>query len=326
MTTATRTTIAELASLLRPSLLRLTRLVRNQRVDMSVTLTQLSAMGTLLKRGPMSAGELATCERVQPPSMTKVLANLEERGLVRREAHPTDRRQAIIAITDAGIDAARLRAPLPRRVAVPAARDADARRARAAAARHPDPRQAGRAAAVTELEPHSRPADPAVRTGMFRSLRVRNYRLYASGQLVSLTGTWMQRVAQDWLVLELTNSGTALGIVTALQFGPSLLLGLWGGVLADRCDKRRLLLVTQTAHRAASRWCSGCSTSPAWSQYWQVLVLATALGLITAIDTPGAAVVRRRDGRQAPISRTPSPSTPRSSTSAASSARPSPAS
>lgn len=103
MTAATRTTIAELASLLRPSLLRLTRLVRNQRVDMSVTLTQLSAMATLHKRGPMSAGELATCEKVQPPSMTKVLAHLDERGLVRRDAHPGDKRQAIIAITDAGI-------------------------------------------------------------------------------------------------------------------------------------------------------------------------------------------------------------------------------
>jgi DNA-binding MarR family transcriptional regulator len=102
MTTATRTTIAELASQLRPALLRLTRVVRNQRVDMSVTLTQLSAMATLRKSGPMSAGELASCERVQPPSMTKVLANLEERGLVRREVHPTDRRQAVIQITAAG--------------------------------------------------------------------------------------------------------------------------------------------------------------------------------------------------------------------------------
>lgn len=90
--------------MLRPSLLRVTRVIRNQRADMSVTLTQLSAMGTLFKSGPMSAGELASCERVQPPSMTKVLANLEERGLVRRDAHPTDRRQAIIAITDSGIE------------------------------------------------------------------------------------------------------------------------------------------------------------------------------------------------------------------------------
>jgi DNA-binding MarR family transcriptional regulator len=102
MTTATRTSAAEVASLLRPSLLRLTRLVRNQRVDTSVTLTHLSAMHTLAKCGPLSAGELATAERVQPPSMTKVIATLEERGLVRRDAHPTDRRQAIIAITPAG--------------------------------------------------------------------------------------------------------------------------------------------------------------------------------------------------------------------------------
>jgi DNA-binding MarR family transcriptional regulator len=100
--TAGRTSVSELASLLRPSLLRLTRVIRNQRVDMSVTLTQISAMATLAKRGPMSAGELAGCERVQPPSMTKVLANLEERGLVRRDAHPSDKRQAIISVTDEG--------------------------------------------------------------------------------------------------------------------------------------------------------------------------------------------------------------------------------
>jgi DNA-binding MarR family transcriptional regulator len=99
---ATRT-IPDLAALLRPSLLRLTRLVRNQRVDMTVTLTQLSAMATLANAGPMSAGELANRERVQPPSMTKVLANLEERGLVRRAVHPSDKRQAIIEITDAGV-------------------------------------------------------------------------------------------------------------------------------------------------------------------------------------------------------------------------------
>jgi MFS family permease len=120
---------------------------------------------------------------------------------------------------------------------------------------------------------------------MFRSLRVRNYRLYASGQLVSLTGTWMQRVAQDWLVLELTNSGTALGIVTALQFGPSVLLGLWGGVLADRLDKRRLLLVTQSGI-ALVALLLGLLDIAGVVQYWHVLALATALGLITAIDTP----------------------------------------
>ena len=97
-------TPAELAAQLRPALLRLTRLIRNQRVDMSVTLTQLSALATLRKHGPMSPGELAGIERVQPPSMTKVLALLEDRGLVTRQAHPTDRRQAIIVLAQPGID------------------------------------------------------------------------------------------------------------------------------------------------------------------------------------------------------------------------------
>ena len=99
-----RQTAAELSAALRPSLLRLTRILRNQRVDMSVTLTQLSAMATLRKKGPMSAGDLAAHERVQPPSMTKVLAGLEDKGMVTRETHPTDKRQVIIALTQAGLD------------------------------------------------------------------------------------------------------------------------------------------------------------------------------------------------------------------------------
>src|SRR5579872_4368160 len=82
----------------------------------------------------------------------------------------------------------------------------------------------------------------------FSSLSVRNFRLFASGQLVSLTGTWMQRVGQDWLVLRLShNSGTAVGITTGLQFLPFLLFGLYGGVIADRYPKRRLLIATQAA-------------------------------------------------------------------------------
>jgi MFS family permease len=120
---------------------------------------------------------------------------------------------------------------------------------------------------------------------MFRSLRVRNYRLYATGQLISLTGTWMQRVAQDWLVLTLTNSGTALGIITALQFGPALVLGLWGGVLADRMDKRKLLLATQSG-LALVALVLGLLDVAGIVQYWHVLVLATVLGLVSAVDSP----------------------------------------
>lgn len=96
--------LAELASALRPALLRLTRRIRAQRADLSITLTQLSALATLATNGPMSAGELAAQERVQPPSMTKVIASLEQDGLVYRETDPADRRQSILAITQAGID------------------------------------------------------------------------------------------------------------------------------------------------------------------------------------------------------------------------------
>jgi DNA-binding MarR family transcriptional regulator len=94
--------IAELASALRHSVLRLTRRLRSQRADISITITQLMALATLRKSGPMSAGELAAHERVQPPSMTKILAVLEEHGLARREQHPSDRRQIVIECTDAG--------------------------------------------------------------------------------------------------------------------------------------------------------------------------------------------------------------------------------
>src|SRR3954447_2191489 len=81
----------------------------------------------------------------------------------------------------------------------------------------------------------------------FASLSVRNYRLYSIGQGISLCGTWMQAVAQALLVLHLTHSGTALGLVTALQSVPVLALGPWGGVIADRYPKRRILYGTQTA-------------------------------------------------------------------------------
>ncbi len=142
-------------------------------------------------------------------------------------------------------------------------------------------------AAATTKSPAAKPspAHPPAPRGMFRSLKVRNYRLYTSGQLISLTGTWMQRVAQDWLVLQLTNSGTALGIVTALQFGPSLVLGLWGGVLADRYDKRKILLATQTG-LALVALTLGLLDVGGVVQYWHVLVMATALGVIAALDTP----------------------------------------
>jgi MFS family permease len=124
-----------------------------------------------------------------------------------------------------------------------------------------------------------------IKANPFRSLSVRNYRLYFSGQLVSLTGTWAQRVAQDWLVLQLTNSGTALGIVTALQFGPSLLLSMYGGTLADRGNKRRLLLMTQSAI-ALTALVLGVLDVTGAVKIWHVMALAAILGIAGAIDSP----------------------------------------
>ena len=120
----------------------------------------------------------------------------------------------------------------------------------------------------------------------FRSLRIRNYRLFAGGQVVSLTGTWAQRIAQDWLVLELSgNSGLALGVVTGLQFLPVLLFGMWGGVLADRYDKRRLLVGVQAAMGLLALTLGLLDLTGVVS-LWQVYALAFALGIAAALDTP----------------------------------------
>src|SRR5215211_6890697 len=126
---------------------------------------------------------------------------------------------------------------------------------------------------------------PALRS-MFQSLAVRNYRLFATGQIISLTGTWMQTIAQDWLVLELSgNSGTALGIVTALQFTPMLLLMLYAGVLADRLDKRKVLMVTQTLMGLLALGMGILVVSGA-VQLWHVYVFAGLLGMAQAFDNP----------------------------------------
>ena len=120
----------------------------------------------------------------------------------------------------------------------------------------------------------------------FRSLRVRNYRLFAAGQVVSLSGTWAQRVAQDWLVLELSgDNGVALGVVTGLQFLPVLLFGLYGGVLADRYDKRRLLIGAQAVMGVLALALAVLDLTGA-VRLWHVFVLAFALGLTSVVDTP----------------------------------------
>lgn len=120
---------------------------------------------------------------------------------------------------------------------------------------------------------------------MFAALSVRNFRLYFIGQMVSVSGTWMQRVAQAWLVLELTGSGTAVGAVTALQFLPLLIVAPFGGLVADRVNKRRLLFLTQSLAGSMAA-ILGVLVAFGLVELWMVYLLAFALGLVGSFDNP----------------------------------------
>ncbi|MFC7647183.1 MFS transporter [Streptosporangium lutulentum] len=160
----------------------------------------------------------------------------------------------------------RLRASLRRR---------DARAAQAAAA--------GESQAVVTGTTQAVPEAPG---GMFRALRNHNYRLFLTGGVISNVGGWMQRTAQDWLVLDLThNSAVALGVTTALQFLPLVLFGLWGGMLADRYPKRSLLLVAQSLMGLLAL-AMGVLVITGNAQVWHVYVMAFSLGLISCVEVP----------------------------------------
>ena len=120
----------------------------------------------------------------------------------------------------------------------------------------------------------------------FRSLKQRNYRLWWSGSVLSNVGTWVQRIAQDWLVLELThNSGTALGLVTALQFGPSLLFSVFGGAMADRANRRVVLFITN-ATGALLSLILGLLVLNGSAQIWHVYLISALAGAVWAFDVP----------------------------------------
>jgi MFS family permease len=140
-----------------------------------------------------------------------------------------------------------------------------------------------RAHPVPELVNEQQQVKGLLRT--FIALRHRNFRLFWFGQLISLIGTWMQSIGQAWLVLELTHSAWLLGVVGALQFLPVMLLSLFGGVLADRLPKRKVLLFTQSSAmlQATILW---ILVATGHVQIWEVLVLASLLGLTNSIDMP----------------------------------------
>jgi MFS family permease len=117
------------------------------------------------------------------------------------------------------------------------------------------------------------------------ALSQRNFRLFWTGQLVSLVGTWMQTVAQGWLLLQLTNSPVALGLAAAFQFAPVLVFGLFGGVLADMLPKRPTLIATQVAEMGLA-FALGILVATGTVQVWHVYLLAILLGVVSAVDMP----------------------------------------
>jgi len=121
---------------------------------------------------------------------------------------------------------------------------------------------------------------------IFQSLRHRNFRIYFGAQLISTSGTWVQLLAENWLVVRLTHSGLALGVATALQFTPLLLFGAYGGVLVDRMEKRSLLVATQSAAGLLAL-ITGLLVATGLIRIWMVWLAALLLGVVNALDNPG---------------------------------------
>ncbi|WP_051581709.1 MFS transporter [Pseudonocardia acaciae] len=130
-----------------------------------------------------------------------------------------------------------------------------------------------------------RSAPPTSRRSRFSALRSRNFRLFLLGQAVATTGLWVQRIAQDWLVLSLTGDATAVGVTTALQWAPTLVFGLAAGWIADRYPKRRVLQATQVAAAAMAALLAALTLTHQVTA-WHVQLVAAGLGTVAAIDWP----------------------------------------
>ena len=135
--------------------------------------------------------------------------------------------------------------------------------------------------------PFGRPRPRAAVSGFngLRAFRHRNYRLFYGGQLISLIGTWMQAVAQGWLVLQLTGDPFTLGVVAAAQFMPVVLFGLFGGLIADQLPKRQTLLGTQVGAMVLALALFALTITGV-VEVWHIMILAVLLGITNAVDMP----------------------------------------
>ncbi len=269
----------ELASQLRFAVMRLSRRLR-QHAPEDITPSQLSALSVIVRDDRLTLSQLAEAERVQPPTITRVVDMLEQKGLAIRVPSEHDRRVAFVEPTPAGralVETIRRRrdAYLARRLRTFSAEE----RELLDRCRHP--------ARTTDRGSPNHDAGPPPRSrDTFSSLKNRNYRLYFIGQIISVSGTWMQRLAQAWLILRLThNNGFALGVESGLQFLPVLLFGAWGGVIADRYDKRKLLYLTQIVAGLLALGLGLIVAAGAATVFLDYL-FSVLLGFVNVVDNP----------------------------------------
>ena len=223
--------------------------------------------------------ELAAAEGVSPPAMTAYVDRLKSAGLVSRLRSDRDRRRVELALTDEGARVLLVRTEPPHRLAggaaaAPGAGGARSRRSCSAGAQEAD---RGRLVTAAFLRANRR---------TWSSLRKhRNYRIFFSGQVVSVTGTWMQNIAAAWLILELTHSPVAVGLLMLCQFLPATVLGLFSGVLVDRLDVRRTVIATQAASMVFAAALAAV-TLGGIVEPWMVYLLTGLRGISLVVDHP----------------------------------------
>ena len=267
-------TDAGLASQLRLSVMRLRRRLANERhPDNELSLGAMAVLGSLYRHGELTVGELATLERVQPPSMTRTVTCLEDVGHVGRRRHETDGRQVVVALTDTGRDDPAGRPPPPRRLARPAGSPSSPPTNAPSSARRP------RSSKGSPLVESHVPLPPQPQLPPLRRRRRRlQHRHLDAARRPGLAGPAAHR-----------DSGAAIGITTGLQFLPFLLLSPVAGLVADRIPKRRLLQLTNIG-MAVPALLLGLLAVTGLAESWHVYVLALVLGVGRRLRRPGPPV------------------------------------
>ena len=264
------------ANELRPVLLRLARELRRETEQLGITSRQGTLLWLIRVNPGLSLRELAAEERISAPALSGHVDRLEKAGLIARVRDEEDRRRVGLTLTEDGERLLRrLRA---RRTTWLAERLRGTRRRRRRRNRGGN-RATGKAPVTSALL--------ALNARTFASLRRhRNYRLFFTGQVISVSGTWMQNVALAWLVVELTHSPLAVGVLAFCRFIPFTVFGLFAGVVADRIDNRKLVIGTQAVSMTfatilATLVLTGSET------LWLVYLLAVLSSTALVFDAPG---------------------------------------